>query len=117
MLEDFHMRPDAPPPLPFKFAAPLKDLGTFDAAEELMLQYQRAENLSANVLNNDEIPANQRAQVLGAVTAILAQIIKLQTDLHNSEQFKKIERTLADTLKRFPEVQEDFLLMLARDLT
>ena len=91
MLDDFDMD-DARTPHEdrpkLQFDAPLKNLNELDTAQELMLQYQRAENLAGSVLNDVDVPPNQRAQVLAAVTAVLSQIIKLQTDLHNSQQFK-----------------------------
>ncbi len=117
MLDDFNMREAAPPTRPQQtFDAPLKTLADLDTPTELMLQYQRAETLAQSVLTDPDIAANQKAQVLAAVTAVLTQIIKLQTELHNSEEFKRIEMTLADTLKRFPELQEDFMSNLRREL-
>ena len=111
MLDDFDMddargKPDAKAPI---LDAPLKNLNELDTAEELMIQYQRAETLAANTLNDADVPPNQRAQVLAAVTSVLGQIIKLQTDLHNSQQFKRIEMILIDTLKAFPEMQAAFM--------
>ena len=115
MLDDFNMREEAPAPRQ-SYAVPLKTLSELDTPSEPMLQYQRAETLAQDVLTDPDIAANQKAQVLAAVTAVLTQIIKLQTDLHNSEEFKRIEMTLADTLKRFPELQEDFMSNLRREL-
>lgn len=112
MLDDFDMDDARTPPEDkprIHYSAPLKTLNELDTAEELMIQYQRAENLAGNVLNDADIPPNQRAQVLAAVTAVLGQIIKLQTDLHNSQQFKRIEMILIDTLKAFPEMQVAFM--------
>ncbi len=111
MLDDFDMddargKPDAKAPI---IDAPLKTLNELDTAEELMIQYQRAETLAAHTLSDSEVPPNQRAQVLAAVTSVLGQIIKLQTDLHNSQQFKRIEMILIDTLKAFPELQVAFM--------
>lgn len=112
MLDDFDMD-DARTPHEdrpkLQFDAPLKNLNELDTAQELMLQYQRAENLAGSVLTDVDVPPNQRAQVLAAVTAVLSQIIKLQTDLHNSQQFKRIEMIMIDTLKAFPEMQAAFM--------
>lgn len=113
MLDDFDMddarTPPEDRPSKLQFDAPLKNLNELDTAQELMLQYQRAENLAGSVLTDDDVPPNQRAQVLAAVTAVLSQIIKLQTDLHNSQQFKRIEMIMIDTLKAFPEMQAAFM--------
>ena len=113
MLDDFDMddarTPPEDRPSKLQFDAPLKNLNELDTAEELMIQYQRAETLAANTLNDADVPPNQRAQVLAAVTSVLGQIIKLQTDLHNSQQFKRIEMILIDTLKAFPEMQAAFM--------
>ena len=111
MLDDFDMDDarSGPDTKPIIFDAPLKTLSELDTAEELMIQYQRAETLAAHTLNDADVPPNQRAQVLAAVTSVLGQIIKLQTDLHNSQQFKRIEMILIDTLKAFPELQASFM--------
>ena len=108
MLDDFNMREEAPAPRQI-YAVPLKKLSELDTPSELMLQYQRAETLAQDVLTDPDIAANQKAQVLAAVTAVLTQIIKLQTDLHNSQQFKRIEMIMIDTLKAFPEMQAAFM--------
>lgn len=111
MLDDFDMDDarGARDNKPLIVDAPLKTLNELDTAEELMIQYQRAETLAAHTLNDADVPPNQRAQVLAAVTSVLGQIIKLQTDLHNSQQFKRIEMILIDTLKAFPELQASFM--------
>lgn len=113
MLDDFDMddarTPPEDRPSKLQFDAPLKNLNELDTAQELMLQYQRAENLAGSVLTDVDVPPNQRTQVLAAVTAVLSQIIKLQTDLHNSQQFKRIEMIMIDTLKAFPEMQAAFM--------
>lgn len=96
-------------PLPIE-QAQHKDLQNINAAHELMVQYQRAETLAQAILNDSRTPANQKAQVLASVTAVLQQVIKLQTDLYNSESIKRIEQALLQTLKTAPpDVQAQFM--------
>lgn len=84
----------------------LKDLNLEDA---LLAQYNNATKLLTDVLQDSEVPANQRAQCINSVTAILASITKSQESLYNAERVKKLELALVTTLKTLSkEAQEVF---------
>jgi hypothetical protein len=94
--------PQAPSNLP-------DSLSELDSNAALLEQYTAAVELRDSILYDDEIPANQKSQVINSCQAVLAAIIKLQTELHNSERMKRMERTLLSVLKRHPDLQEEFM--------
>lgn len=99
---------------------PVKNLREINLARELVLQLQSNQELQNRVLQDPEIPANQVAQTMNSTAAVLQQLIRLQTEVHNSERLKKIEQKLIEALNTLPsEAQEAFLetyeLILAED--
>lgn len=99
---------------------PVKNLREINLARELVLQLQSNQELQNRVLADPETPANQVAQTMNSTAAVLQQLIRLQTEVHNSERLKRIEQKLIETLNTLPaEVQEAFLetyeLILAED--
>ena len=60
---------------------------------------------------------NQRAQVSNTITAILKQLVDIQSTLNTTETIKKIERVLLETLKEFPKLQKSFLEKYDDNLT
>ena len=81
-------------------------LASVNLEEELLAQLRSSKALLADSI---DAPANQRAQVGNSITTILKQLVDLQTSLTTTETIKRIERTLLETLKGFPELQENFL--------
>lgn len=89
---------------------PLQSLRDLNMEKELLLQLLTAQQLQRDVLADQDVPANQRAQTVNAVAAALSTIAKLQVEVHTSERLKKIEQVLIDTLQTLPlEAQERFL--------
>lgn len=86
---------------------PVKALKDLDLERELVLQLLASQRLQRDVLEDDETPANQRAQVSNSVAAILAQLVKLQAGVYTSERLKKIEQILIEVLNQLPEEQQD----------
>ena len=89
---------------------PVKSLADLDLNQELVLQMLTTQKLQRDVLLDDDIPANQRAQVTNAVSGILAQLVRLQTEVYSSERFKRIEQVLVESVREgLPEqVVRDF---------
>jgi hypothetical protein len=81
---------------------PVKQLKDLNLEQELVLQLLTSQQLQRDVLQDDEIPANQRAQCLNAVAAIIAQLVKLQTEVYTSERLKRIEGYLIESLRQLP---------------
>ena len=89
---------------------PDMNLGAFDLNAELVRQFRVTQALQTQVLNDDDIPANQRAQVVNACAAILADLQKTQEKFYKAERFKKIEVLLIKTLRKLPvEVAQEFI--------
>ena len=98
--------------LPYK--APAPDFIPLLAASlnletELLSQYNEARRLIHIATYDDEVPVNQKAQAVNTATTVLAALIKSQADLYSLERVKKIEATLLDVLKEFPDMQEPFM--------
>lgn len=120
-LQDFDM--GAPPPeddepldLPTGDEL-IASLNEIDVAGSLLVQYQQAVRLRRLAMEANDAPFNQRAQVLNAVSAILAQLVKLRTELYNSERMKRIEGILLSCLKELPkDAQTAFMEQYRREL-
>lgn len=84
-------------------------LSELDTEKELLDHYKAAKHLYQVIRDDPETPSNQKAAVLNTVTSIVNHIIKMKTDLYNSERNKVMEATLITTLKKFPELSKEFL--------
>lgn len=89
---------------------PVKNLRSISLEHELLLQHQASLELQNRVLADLDVPANQKAQCLNSTAAVLAQVIKLQSEVHTTERLKRIENKLIEALNTLPaETQEAFL--------
>jgi hypothetical protein len=85
-------------------------LADLNLEHELMLQFSRVKTLQQEILTDDEVPVNQRAQVANAVASTLQQLIKMQSEFSTAERFKAIEALMIKAMKKLPlEVAEEFL--------
>jgi hypothetical protein len=87
----------------------VKSLEDLDLDAELALLYSNANHLYTEVCTAIEIPANQKAQTLSTILAILKEVLKEKETLYNIGEVTLIETALGETLKKFPEVREAFL--------
>lgn len=89
---------------------PTRKLRDVDLESELVRQLTVVHRLQSDVINDQNTPANQKAQVAGQVANVLAVLSKLQVEVYSSERLKRIEQILIDTLNTLPlEAQESFL--------
>lgn len=89
---------------------PARSLKDLDLEAELALQFLALQQLQNAVIDDEDTPANQKAQVANSLSAALVNLVKVQSDVHNSERMKRIESILIDTLKDLPvEAVEAFL--------
>lgn len=89
---------------------PPMTLQSLDLEGELVRQYRKAQDLQEDVIADDVVPANQKAQVLSACAATLQQLVKMQVELHDAERFKTIEGLMIRYMKKLPlEVATAFL--------
>ena len=86
-------------------------LKNLDLDAELYNAYAKAKNYLADVQSDDQVPTNQVAQVFNTISAILKEIVKMQTELHNAERVKKLEAAMIQAIKLAPlESQQAFLV-------
>lgn len=111
MLPDFSLGADEPQ-IPDVPKVHYRDLGTklsdLTLDKELFIQYSMAVRMMTGVENDSTIPLNQKAQLLNTITAVLSQIVKTQAELYNAENFKKLEQSLIEALKKFPDINAEF---------
>ena len=81
---------------------PEEKLSQMDLTQELLSQYRLVQRLQSDVLGDDDVPANQRAQVAGQVASTLQQLVKMQTEFQNAERFRAIENLLIKSIKLMP---------------
>ena len=85
-------------------------LADMDMPKELMEQFQRVKDLQDEVLGDEDVPANQKAQVAGQVASTLQQLVKMQTDFYNAERFRSIENLMIKFMKKMPlDVATEFV--------
>ena len=111
-LQDFDLTKQILPPLPElpPEAESTTSLDELNIDHALYRHYLRVTQLAKDAINDTDIPANQRAQVMNTLTSLLQQIAKIRTDLYTSERLKIIEQTLLASLKNLPkETQDEFL--------
>lgn len=89
--------------------AKITKLEELDLDLELLEQYQAAKSVLEDIQYDEQVPANQKAQVMNTITSILQAIIKLQQDLHNVERMKAVENTLINVLQRHETLRDEFL--------
>ena len=89
-----------------------------NTSEELTAVYYRSKQLLSDIQDDEGTPANQKAQVLNSVQALLERVIKLQAQTYNVERQRKYEQALVRTLKEFddPDLQDKFFSIYANFL-
>lgn len=89
---------------------PQQSLSAMNLESELVTQFHTVKRLQTLILDDDETPANQRAQVANAVVGTLDALVKMQERYHNSERFKAIENLLIKHMRTMPrEIAEKFI--------
>lgn len=88
---------------------PATALADLNLAEELVLQFQKVKHLQTKVLQETKTSAQQKAAVANSCASALAQLVKMQTELHNAERLKMIEQALIQVMRDQPEhIQQAF---------
>lgn len=81
----------------------LKDV---NVEQEVLLQYIRVKELQSHVAQDRSVPTNQRAQVSNTVAKCLSEIVRMRSEVYNTEQFRLMEAALAKALKTLPEAAQ-----------
>lgn len=82
---------------------PPTNLKDMNLEEELLLQFHAVRDLQGTVLEDEEIPLNQRAQLANNVASTLSKLIEMQEKVYTQERFKLMEGILIRCLNRLPE--------------
>lgn len=89
---------------------PATSLKGMDLEQELVLQYLKVQGLQSDVLTDEDVPPNQKAQVAAQVASTLQQLVKMQSEFHTAERFKAVEGLMIKHFKRLPlETVEAFM--------
>lgn len=89
---------------------PPTSLSDMDLEKELLLQFHTIRALQNRVMDDDEIPVNQRAQVANSVANSINKLTDLQNAIYTTERFKQIEGKLIRMLaKRDDEFAAKFI--------
>lgn len=85
--------------------------------QELLLQFHCLRELQSQVISDDELPLNQRAQVANSVNTTLSKLVEMQGEVYKQERFKAIEALMIRHLLKLPEeAAEKFLAEYERVL-
>jgi hypothetical protein len=91
-------------------ALPARDLKDLNLARELVMQVLALQAMQQKALEDEGTPVNQLAQAANSLSAALVNLVKVQSDVYNSERFKRIEAVLIEFVQTLPtEQQEPFL--------
>jgi len=82
-------------------------LDQLDMANELSLQYRRANDLYAEVLQDKQIPTNQKAQVLNTLSNVLKSITESSQVTFSIARQKKIEAATLAAVRDLPKEAKD----------
>ena len=109
-LEDHDLHEPEKPEYVADYLPERGSLKSLNLDAELYNAYAKAKNYLAIVQSDDSVPPNQVAQVFNTISAILKEIVKMQTELHNAERVKKLEAAMIQAIKLAPlESQQAFL--------
>lgn len=89
---------------------PPKTLLDVNLEHELLGLMRKGQTLLSDVLTDDAVPANQRAQVLNSLASTLDQLAKLQNSIYDSERIKRLEHVFTRTLKALPSEAAEYAL-------
>lgn len=79
------------------------DLSVIDLGEELGLNYRAGKLMLAQVLEDDQCPANQKSQVFNSVSSMLDRIVKQQDIVYSAERLKRFEHAFLKVLNQLGE--------------
>jgi hypothetical protein len=87
-----------------------KALSELNLEHELITQFTTVKGLQEDVMEDDSIAANQRAQVANTVASTLQQLVKMQTEFYTAERFKAVEGLMLKAIRKLPkEIAESFV--------
>jgi hypothetical protein len=103
---DFPKAPEAPTA---DYGIEVATLRELNLEGELLKQYQKANRLMVDAELDKATTPPMKAAVMNSIRGILADIVKMQTELYNAERLKTLEAILLSVLKEFPALNNAFL--------
>ena len=120
--------PEEPKPAPFNWAMltvpelvkfrdeitavlPPLSIKEMDLEQQMLLQFHSLRALQNQVLEDEQIPLNQRTQLANAGASSLAQLLAYQEKVYTQERFKRIENLLIKNLNKLPQEQAEAFLL------
>lgn len=85
---------------------PARALADVNLEEELVIQFTQVKTLLDTVITDDDIPANQKAQVANSCSSLLGQLTQMQSKLYDAERVKALEAALIKALLTLPEATQ-----------
>jgi hypothetical protein len=82
------------------------DPRSLNMGDELGAQYRAGKALLAKIQDDNDVPANQRAQVFNSVGTMLKELTKLMGVVYDAERLKRYEAAFMKTLQDLPEPQQ-----------
>ena len=110
MIEDMdlHDRPRSQEPIfSARYLPETGNLKSLDLDAQLYLNYARAANYLEQIQMDEGSTPSQVAQVMNTLTAILKEIVKMQTELYNAERVKQLEAAMIEAIKLAPRESQD----------
>ena len=92
---------------------PSTKLRDVDVEAELVTQLRLAQRLQAKVmdLDGDDVPLNQIVQAVNSVSSIIERLARLQIDLIDAENLKRMEAAFVKAVEGLPDnAIEDFFV-------
>ena len=88
---------------------PHKSLSDLNLEEEAVAQLRVTKTLQSDIIDDPDIPANQKAQVINATASAIQNLVRMQVDLKRDEQLKRMEHALLKAISTLPsDTQNDF---------
>lgn len=115
-LPSFEDVPSNVAPKPPKVYNPVSSLNDLDLGQAMLDTYNSARELLSSTQYAEEIPLNQKAQIVNSLHSVIASLIKQKETLHNIERLKALEDALVKTLKEFPDINARFLDLYSTNL-
>lgn len=81
-------------------------LNDLDLVQETMFQLKKAKILQSQVNEDEETPANQKAQIQNSLNNIITNLSKHQINLYTSERMKRMEGALIRVLKTLTKAEQ-----------
>lgn len=89
---------------------PAMTLESFDMEKNMLRQYHLMTEFQSEVMKDMLTPANQKAQLVNAISSLLRTLADMQVALYSAERFKDVENLMIKILSTLPEKEAEAFL-------